>query len=517
MVERGQLGGSEPPAQGLTTKHAKDSITKDAKDLLGKPKGFFVSFLFFIVSFVVALDAQDPPPKVTATLANITRVESWSFFEPRIDPLAALTPEPIGDPNYTFIADRGELGVRVEGVRFGVSGAFNYVRIENLPTTAVGPGGLGTGAFYFAAVGQRFSYQLYMSELTGSIKGRSNGVSLTAGRMVFASGAESTSRHAALETVKLERLHSRLVGTFEWSHYQRRFDGVRFDVDRPRWHFTSAAFVPTQGGFEESTNLSMPKVQVATASMTRKGASSEWQVFATAYRDRRGEAAVVDNTASFDRPIDVTVTAFGGSHVRVAPTRFGEIDTVAWVAGQVGDWYGQSHRAASVAAEIGHRWTKAAWRPWLRAGYLWSSGDGDPADAGHGTFFQMLPSSRKYALSSVYAQMNLSDAFVQASFEPRRLKARIEVHALGLASAQDLWYQGSGATASTGRFFGFSGRAAGGNSRLGTVVESAVDVPIRKYWSLNGYAGTMWGGGVVKHQFAGTRLTFWCLENVIRF
>lgn len=471
----------------------------------------------FVFVFSATASAQDPSPTVTATIANITRVESWSFFDPRIDPLAALSQEPIGNPDYMFIADRAELGVRVDGVRFGVSGAFNYVRLENLPTTAIGPGGLGAGAFYFAAVGQRFSYQLYLSELTGSVKGSRNGVSVTAGRMLFASGAEATSPNAALETVKRERLHSRLVGTFEWSHYQRRFDGVRLDVDRPRWHFTSAAFVPTQGGFEESTNLSMPKVQVATASMTRKAAAGEWQVFATTYRDRRGEAAVVDNTASFDRPIDVTVTALGFSHVRVAPTRFGELDTVAWVAGQAGDWYGQSHRAASVAAEIGHRWTRAAWRPWLRAGYLWSSGDGDPADARHGTFFQMLPSSRKYSLSSVYAQMNLSDAFVQASFEPRRLKARIEVHALGLASAHDLWYQGSGATASTGRFFGFSGRAAGGNSRLGTVVESAVDVPIRKYWSLNGYAGSMWGGEVVKHQFAGTRLTFCYLENVIRF
>ena len=94
------------------------------------------------------------------------------------------------------------------------------------------------------------------------------------------------------------------------------------------------------------------------------------------------------------------------------------------------------------------------------------------------------------------------------------MKARIEVHALGLASGQDLWYQGSGATASNGRYFGFSGRAAGGPTRLGTVLEGAVDVPLKKYWSVNAYAGTMWGGDVVKHSFSGTRLTFWFLENV---
>ena len=82
---------------------------------------------------------------------------------------------------------------------------------------------------------------------------------------------------------------------------------------------------------------------------------------------------------------------------------------MVWAAGELGDWYGQPHRAGSVAAEMGHRWTQAPMRPWLRAGYLYASGDGDADDDRHGTFFQMLPSSRKYALSSVYAQMNLRD------------------------------------------------------------------------------------------------------------
>jgi len=475
-----------------------------------------VSFVFFVFVFSSAATAQEPP-RVTATASNITRVESWSFFQPRIDALA-LTAEPIGDPTYTFLADRIELGARVEGTRFDISGAFNYVRLENLPTNAIGPGGLGSGAFYFAATGVRYSYQLYLSELTLKVKSRRHRASLAIGRMPFASGAESTAANASLETLKRERLHSRLIGNFEWSQYQRRFDGARLDVAPPGWHITAAAFVPTQGGFEESTNLSMPKVQVATGSVTRVAASSEWQLFATAYRDRRlGRAAVVDNTGAADRRIDVTVSAFGGSYARIAPTRAGELDAVVWGVAQAGDWYGQLHRASSATAEIGHRWTAVAGKPWLRAGYLWASGDRDPGNGRHGTFFQMLPSSRKYALSATYAQMNLRDAFLQAWFEPRGIKSRIEVHALGLASARDLWYQGSGATASQGRYFGFSGRRSGGAHRLGTLLEGTVDVPVLKYWSVNAYAGTMWGGDVVRHQFSGTRLTTWFVENVVRF
>ncbi len=199
------------------------------------------------------------------------------------------------------------------------------------------------------------------------------------------------------------------------------------------------------------------------------------------------------------------------------PRDSGEFDLVAWIAGQTGDWYGRPHRAASVALEAGHRWRHAPYRPWLRAGYLWASGDRNQEDDRHGTFFQMIPSSRKYALSSVYAQMNLSDVFAQLVVEPPRFKARIEVHALQLASGQDLWYQGSGATASKGRYFGFSGRSAGGQRSLGTVIEGAVDVPIKKYWSINAYAATMSAGDAVTQAFTNKRLGFWSLENVLRF
>jgi hypothetical protein len=489
VVERGELDRSQSLTEGLT--------------------------LFFVLAFSVSAAAQAAEPKVTGTIANTTRVESWSYFRPYIDPLA-LTQATIGNPDYTFIGDRAELGVRVDGSRFDLSGAFNYVRLENLPTSAIGPGALGPGAFYFAATGVRYSYQLYLGELTATFK-PAEGASLTVGRMPFSSGHEFVSESASLERLKADRLQSRLIGNFEWSLYQRRFDGARFDLDRPGWHVNAAAFFPTQGGYEESTNLTMPKVQVGSASLTRKGASAEWQLFGYAYRDRRGTAAVVDNTVSFDRPVDVTIGTAGASYARVAPTRAGEFDVVLWGAAQAGGWYDRAHRGASVVAEAGHRWTGGSLRPWLRAGFLWASGDRNQEDDRHGTFFQMIPSSRKYALSSVYAQMNLRDWFAQLAIEPRRFHARIEVHALQLASGADLWYQGSGATASRNRFFGFAGRSAGGDTALGTVLEGTFDVPIRKHWSINGYAGTMSAGDVVTHMFTSKRLTFWSIENVIRF
>ena len=464
----------------------------------------------FAIALVLSATAvaQTAEPKVIGTVSNITRVESWSFFEPRVDVLA-LTPDPVGDPDYTYIADRAELRVGVEGDRFDVGGAFNYVRLENLPTRAIGPGGFGSGAFYFAATGVRYSYQLYLGELTVRLKSRDRRRSLTIGRMPFVDSMSELAR---------ERLDGRLVGNFEWSLYQRRFDGARVDADRGRWKFRGGVFMPTQGGFEESTNLTMTKIQLGVASATLTDARSETQVFGNVYRDRRrGRKAVVDNRLAPDAPVDVTIASIGGSHARTVALASGDADVVAWGAAQLGDWYGHSHRAGSAVVEAGHRWPRAAGRPWLRGGYAWASGDGVWNDDRHTTFFQVLPSSRKYALSSAYTHMNLRDAFVQLRIEPRWFNARIEVHKVALANGQDLWYQGSGATASGDRFFGFSGRFANGETSLGTVLEGTIDMPIRKFWSVNGYAGVIRAGGVVRQMFTDKPLTLWSIENVIRF
>jgi hypothetical protein len=482
VVERRQLGRSQSIAEGLA----------------------------FAIALLLSASAAAQPaePKVTAAVANVIRVESWSFFEPRLD-ILALTADPIGDPDYTYIADRAELGVRVEGDRFDLGGAFNYVRLENLPTRAIGPGGLGSGAFYFAATGVRYSYQLYLGELTVRVKSRDRRRALVVGRMPFLDATNELAR---------ERLDGRLIGNFEWSLYQRRFDGARVDVDGRRWKFSAGVLMPTQGGFEESTNLTMTRIQLGTASATLADPRSYTQAFGNVYRDRRrGLKAVVDNRLGPDAAVDVTIGTVGGSHTRLIELKSGEADVVAWGAAQLGDWYGLPHRAGSAVIEGGHRWPNVAGRPWLRGGFAWASGDGAWDDGRHTTFFQVLPSSRKYALSSAYTHMNLRDAFVQLRLEPRRFSARIDVHKVALASGEDLWYQGSGATSSSDRFFGFSGRFANGETSLGTVIEGTVDVPLKRFWSLNVYAGTMSAGPAVRQLFTDKPLWLWSIDNVIRF
>jgi len=458
--------------------------------------------------------AVRPEPAVDAWLSDWTRVESWRFFDP---PVAGV------NPDYTFVGNRADLGVRVRASRVDLVGAFSYVRVENLPREAIGPGGLGTGAFYFAASALPYSYQVFLTDLSVAVHTADRRLTFTVGRMSYTSGAEGERPLASpasehLTQLRRLRLDGRVLGTFDWSFYGRRFDGVRLDARGADAYAGGGAFLVTQGVYEESASLTMPKLQVASAYAGRHhGEHGESQVFAVGYRDRREIDIRPDNAAVPVQAADVTIVGAGASHVSARPAGAGEVDWLAWGVGQGGDWYGQQHRAFSAAAEAGYRWSRAAWRPWLRAGASYASGDDTPDDDRHGTYFPMLQDTRTYALSMVYAQMNLRDVFAQVLLEPHaRARLRADLHRVDLASAADRWYQGSGATARNGRFFGYSTRSSSAARELGTVLEGTADVRLSRYWSINGYAGRMWGGDVVRGAFAGDRLFYWYVENVLR-
>ena len=458
--------------------------------------------------------APSPAPagEATFTVRNVTRVEMWNYFDPQ--------PGGGTEPDYSFLGNRASLGAHYRGPRWELDGALQYVRMESVPRGAIGPGFLGTGGAYYFHGQDTFSYQLYLRALSIGVRDLVPGLSITTGRMSYASGAEAASGVPAIEAIKRLRLDSRLIGDFEWALYQRAYDGVRVDLERPAWHATGGFLMPTQGGFEESASLPMPAVKLGVGHVTLRPGTllprTETQAFAYSYRDTRAVTARPDNSGRTAVAADIAMVTVGGSLVGVYPRGGGEFETVGWAAGQFGDWYGESHRAFSGVAEGGYRLTRASWQPWLRGGVTYASGDGDPADDRHGTFFEMLPTVRKYALSTAYTPMNLVDVYGQAFARPhRRLSLRGEWHRLTLATASDRWYIGSGATQKRGPFFGYSVRSSRGGTGLGTMIEAAGDVSILKWWSVNGYVGWMRGGDVVRATFANDRMVFGYVENVL--
>jgi hypothetical protein len=458
-----------------------------------------------------AQPASDEPPRVRLVLRDVTRVESWSYFAPAAG---------AGDPTYSFIGNRATLGVRATSTRIDVEGAFQYAQLAGLPTRSFSTAGpLGPGAMHFDAARGSRAYQLYFRQLWGRVKWSAGSISI--GRMNYTSGMEAESGEARLESLKNDRLAARLIGTFDASMFERAFDGGRVDVKRGRWLFTGAVMFPTQGGYEESANPTMSAVRIATAVAsvrpTRIIPGGQLQLFSYHYNDRRSVRARPDNSRLAARIVDASIGTFGASHAGVYDTGTGAIDTVLWVAAQAGDWYGEPHRALSLAIEAGHQW-RTRWTPRVRAGVTYASGDDNPTDGRHHTFFQMVPSSRKYSLADVFAHMNVRDVFVSGDVEPTsRLRAAVQVHRVSLATGQDRWYGGSGPTSRLGVYFGFWTRPSGGATTLGTTVEATASYQITPRWSINGYLGGMRGGDVVRVLFAGTRLRSLVVENVVVF
>ena len=469
-----------------------------------------------LVPATVYAQAQSAPSSqsaaaVTWNLTNTSRVESWSFFSP---------PPTGGNPDYTFVANRLSISASRSWDRVDVSGSIQYVQFGNLPAHAVGPGPLGTGAVYFGHSGRTDSRGFYLRTLSARARlpGR---LLILAGRFPYQSGAESPSGRAKVEAVKRARLDGRLIGEFEWSLYQRTFDGVRGDLDRERWHLTGAWFSPTQGGFEERAGARMGGIGVGSITVALRPSvvlpATDVNVFVLHYRNDRPVADRPDNTGLAAEQVDVRVTTLGAAAVGSASAGPGEADWFVWFAGQTGSWYSQRHRAWSLAVEAGYQW-QTRWQPWVRGGLLHASGDGNPSDDLHETFFVILPTVRKFAFTASYSPMNLRDLFVELIMRPTsRVSFRVDTRRLWLARAADLWYAGSGATQQRGASFGYGGRRSGGATDFGTVLEGAASVTLGAHWSVNGFLGAIHAGEVVRTHFTSEWLRFAYLESVIQF
>jgi hypothetical protein len=453
------------------------------------------------------------PGTTSFVVENLTRFELWRFFEP--------PPNGGVEPDYAFFGNRSTLGARYRGQRWGLRGAIQYVRLENLPGGAIGPGLLGNGAAYFFQAAGTFSYQFYLRELSASLSFPSRGLTLEAGRLSFTTDPRARAGHPA-EQLAQARLDGRLLGDMDGSLYQRAWDGVRLQVTHGSWQWTTAAVLPTQGTFEESANVPIDRLRVLSSEVRARpgalAAHSEVRGFASWYRDTREVRARPDNTGSQARAADVSIGTFGAAAAGVYPWRSGAWDVVAWAAGQVGDWYGQPHWAASGVAEGGYRWSAAPWQPWLRAGATYASGDGANVDGRHGTFFPLLPSGDRFVRSNVYALMNVIDLWSELRAQPHpRLGAVAGVHHVSLASAADRWYVGSGATERRGNFFGYLGRNTRGARPLGTLVEGELTWSATRWWRWRGYLAGMAGGDAVRAVFSGHRLFTAAFDSTLSF
>jgi Alginate export len=431
------------------------------------------------------------------------RAENWNWF----DTSAA-------DPDYTFGAAllRLSFGQKTAKLDWQVEAALPL--LINVPENSIAPapqGQLGLGASYFAASGrQDGSVNLKQAFIRFKGIGNDEKSTLRFGRFEFVDGSETTPDDPTLATLKRDHIAHRLIGPFTFSHVGRSFDAVQYSRNTKTSNFTLLAARPTAGVFQLNANRELDVdfyYGAFTKMFANERTNNDARIFVLHYHDGRG-ALKTDNRTEALRRADtqnIRLTSIGGHYVGAIKGGVGTLDLLFWGVGQFGSWGQLDHRAGAIAMEAGYQFPGKI-KPWLRGGYFRSTGDSNPNDGKHQTFFQVLPTPRIYARFPFYNLMNNEDTFVQLRLKPhQKVSLRADLRYLRLSNRNDLWYLGGGAFQEN--TFGYIGRPGGGNRAMGTVADISVDYNPTSKTTLTFYAGGINGGRVQGFVYPETGIT----------
>ena len=375
-----------------------------------------------------------------------------------------------------------------------------------LPTDAVSPvtaqGQLGLGGTYYAANSNN-SNPAAVSFKTGFLRYhfQRDADAIRVGRIEFFDGQETTPKDKTLLWLQTNRIAQRLIGNFGFSNGQRSLDGIDAKVGGTNWNLTAMGARAVQGVFKMAGNEEL-NVDVQYLAYSRYVAQQHVLLrgFAIGYHDGRTGLTKTDNRTEAVRALDhknIRIGTYGGSMIATAPVGRQSVDLLVWGVGQNGSWGTLSHRAGAIAVEGGFRANTIPSRPWLRGGLLRSTGDNNPTDGEHNTYFQVLPTPRNYARFPYFNMMNSQDQFVQLMDDPSsRLQLRSDLHFLQLTSSKDLWYQGGGPF--DNKAFGYVGRPANGHGSFSTLYDLSADYALTKQVSLTAYYAHSFGKSVVR-------------------
>jgi hypothetical protein len=423
-----------------------------------------------------------------------TRAEGWNYFQ-----------GPAGDSDYGFWNSTLRVGIGRTGERVDWFLEGEQPSILGLPNDAVVPapqGQLGLGGSYYAANNN------HINEANGFVKQafvnfkHLGPAALKIGRFEYFDGGEVKPKDPFLANIVQTRITNRLVSNFGFSAVQRAFDGAQLSLNSGPNNLTFLGARPTQGVFQVK-GMDELDVDIYSGTYTRSTnagrSAASLRIFGIGYIDHRALLLKTDNRPSAVRSADqgkIEIASYGMDYVHVYDAGQNEnVDLVLWGALQNGSWGSQSQHAAAFVSEAGWQMPFKA-QPWFSLGYSYGSGDGDPRNSRHSTFFQLLPTPRPYARFPFYNMMNNEDAYGALNLRPMsKLSLRTEAHALRLASASDLWYSGGGAFQP--KTFGYTGRPSNGNRGLANVWDLSADYQFFRSFSTTFYYGHGWGKGVI--------------------
>ncbi len=471
-----------------------------------------VALLVVADTALAQLETEGPfGSKVRLEVSDRMRYERFAWFETA--PTSATR-----DYDYGFFANRLQLGLRVTGEPLEFFVQYQHSLVTSLPDHGPGPG----GAYYTNSPDKNQEKGILRNIwLRWKNPFGAQGLSLTAGRQIFRDGLEAPATDPTLLWLQKSRISERLIGPFDYTHVGRSFDGGQVAFDNAAMNVTGFAFTPTWGGYEINGNREL-EIGVAGVSASLKALEAlpgtNARVFGLWYRDRR-EVVPVDNRPLAVRQADdgdIQIYTIGANATHVHAIGPGKADFLLWGAIQTGDWLSQDQDSWAYAVEMGYQLPGVWSAPWLRAGLNQGSGDSDPTDGDHSTFFQILPTARAYAMFPFYNMMNNRDLFAQLILKPHAMVSmQSTLHWLRLSDRDDFLYGGGGATNNS--VFGFTGTASGDRTGIGTMFDTSITVNPVKWLALSVYYAHVFGSGMTGQTFQDEDADYAFAEATISF
>jgi hypothetical protein len=451
----------------------------------------FVFLFLFAATLSPAQTSSSTNSPFSVSIYDRTRVNAWNWF--------AAPPEA---STYGYVESLLRVGIAQRLHRWDWRLELAQPAVLDVPSDAVSPiaaqGQLGLGGTYYASNNNAEPAAAFLKQ--GFLRFDGEDSHLRLGRFEFFDGAETQPANPTIGWLQSNRVAQRLIANFGFSNAQRSFDGLDAHWNAAGWNISAMAARADQGVFNMNGNPEL-NVDVQYLALTRQELRNHllWRAFAAAYHDGRTGLAKTDNRALAVRSSDhenIRIGTYGTDLLAAVPAGPGRFDFLFWGALQNGSWGKLGHRADAAAVEGGYQLIHASTSPWLRGGWFRSSGDNNPTDSTHNTFFQMLPTPRIYARLPFFNLMNNTDEFVQLMDKPvKQLALRADLHWLQLTSAHDLWYQGGGAF--DNKVFGYTGRPANNATSLASLADVSADWQVTNNVALNFYYAYAQGKTVV--------------------
>ncbi len=299
---------------------------------------------------------------------------------------------------------------------------------------------------------------------------------------------------------------ARLISTLDWANTRRRFDGVKVFWTDDTWDIDMFYVKPTPVNLAKGMNRKPDRYDhdtdfyglwVTYKAMPKHGIEGYFLAY-----DGTGPA-----TNANGRMGDRCVYTLGGRFWgKPAPWDY-ELEA----AGQLGSFAGDSVRAWMLSAVLGYTVPQFPWQTRIGLGFDYASGDNDPGDRTHGTFFQHFPFGHAYlGFIDLVGRQNIIAARADLSMKPcKNVKFKLTYHTFCRASDTDALYNAGGGIVR-------GGGLAGDNS-IGHELDATLAYKLNRHTSFLFGWSHLWPGGYIQNSGASKDVDLLYMQYVYKF